>query len=161
VSSAVTCSLIGSFRQHYREVLMARKIFATNGLEVLSPLGSPILKDGELFVRFESDDPNRSDPAIQTIALHRILRSHFTYVVAPKGYVGRTTAYEIGRLVQASHSVYFSDHPVDLPIAIPSSHVRSPLDLLNELAMAPPMPLRLGVSDELEGRLLSNDYLDI
>ena len=43
--------------------------------------------------------------------------------MAPDGDVGRATAYEIGRLVQAGRPLYFSAAPDDLPLAVPDSHV--------------------------------------
>jgi hypothetical protein len=46
-----------------------------------------------------------------------------TYVVAPEGYVGKTTCYEIGRVLQAGKPLYFSNAPQDLPILVPSRFV--------------------------------------
>jgi hypothetical protein len=62
---------------------------------------------------------------VQTVALHRILRADFVYVVAPGGYVGRTTCYEIGRIIQLQRPLFFSALPKDLPIAISEDHVYS------------------------------------
>jgi len=90
---------------------------------VTSPLGTGILREGIPFVRFESDANRHSDSLVQLIALHRILRADFVYVVAPEGYIGRTTCYEIGRILQARRPLYFSEQPRDLPIHIPETHV--------------------------------------
>jgi hypothetical protein len=69
---------------------------------------------------------------VQTVALHRILRAHFVFVVAPDGYVGRTTCYEIGRIIQSRRPLYFSERLKDLPIRVSDGHVMD-LDTLVKL----------------------------
>ena len=123
-------AIIGSFRQHYEQVLEAWQTFVAAGLIVTSPKGDPIVMPGIPFVRFTSDNEKHSDPMVQTIALHRIMSASFTYVVAPDGYVGRTTCYEIGRLLQAGLPVYFSQIPEDLPLRVPPAHLASPAELV-------------------------------
>jgi len=120
-----TVAIIGSFRQHYEAVLAAWDVFTKAGLIVTSPKGASILENGVPFVRFESDPLEWQNHQIQTVALHRILRAQFVYVVAPQGYVGNTTSYEIGRLVQARQPLYFSGCPNDLPIDVPKEHIIS------------------------------------
>lgn len=116
-------AIIGSFRQHYEAVLTTWDVFTKARLIVTSPKGTSILENGVPFVRFESDPSEWLNHQIQTVALHRILRAQFVFVVAPQGYVGNTTCYEIGRLVQAKQPLYFSDYPIDLPIHIPEEHI--------------------------------------
>lgn len=122
-------ALIGSFKQHYNLVLEAFNTFQIAGLEILSPKGTAILEHGIPFVRFTSDPRDLDDAMIQTLTLQRILNADLTYVVCPNGYVGRTTCYEIGRLIQAVHPLYFSSIPQDLPIRIPASHILSASEL--------------------------------
>src|SRR4051812_26400007 len=93
-------AIIGSFKQHYEKVCQAWRALTDLGLEVMSPKGTPIIEPGISFVRFISDDTKWDDPMVQTVALHRILGANFVFVVAPSGYVGRTTCYEIGRIIQ-------------------------------------------------------------
>jgi hypothetical protein len=121
-------AIIGSFRQHYEPVRSAIATFSEAGFIVTSPLGDDVVKPGINFVRFTSDDTRLDDATVQTIALHRILGADFIYVVAPFGYVGRTTCYEIGRVVQARKPVLFSERPTDLPVRVPDSHVLSPVE---------------------------------
>lgn len=159
-----TISIIGSFRRHYQDVLVAWLEFRSAGWKVTSPLGSPVILEGIPFVRFETDEPSWDDPTVQTVALHRILRARLTYVVAPAGYVGRTTCYELGRILQANQPVYFSAPPIDLPLAVPMDHVRAPGQLVELLAMEQPMPLFSKSTDtyaEWERRLAAGNYLDL
>lgn len=157
-------AIIGSFRQFYEEILNAWEIFDQAGLRVTTPLGTAILEQGIEFVRFDSDPTDLDDPTIQTVALHRILRADVVFVVAPDGYVGRTTCYEIGRIVQANRPLYFSVQPADLPIAVPSSHVVAPTELIAILKREGVKPLFSGETSsygEWENRLIRGDFLDL
>ncbi|KAA9374851.1 hypothetical protein F5972_30075 [Microbispora cellulosiformans] len=119
-------SIIGSFRKHYAEILSAVKEFEAVGMIVNSPAVSRIVNPGEEYVRFESDPPHSLDHHIQSITLEKILASDFVYVVAPGGYVGRTTCYELGRVHERGVSVYFSEPVRDLPIEILPGAVLQP-----------------------------------
>ena len=107
-------AVIGSFKQHNDQVQRLCAELRSVGVTVTSPQGSNLLQPGIDFVRFGTDDPAWSDPAIQSLAMHRILRAEFVYVLTPGGYIGRTTCYEVGRIVQLGRPIYFS---VDSPSA--------------------------------------------
>lgn len=159
---AESVAVIGSFRQHYSRALEAVTAFRDVGWVVTSPIGTPVIEPGLDFVRFESDDADLGDAMVQTLALHRILRADVVYVVAPDGYVGRTTCYEIGRAVQARRPVYFSERPRDLPIAVPSGHIASPSELVVHLSEVEPTDLLAdgpGPYADWERRLLTGEYL--
>ena len=125
-------AIIASFRRMMPEVAQARAIFVRAGLIVRSPLHDEPLDPGEKFVRFVSDDG--SDAYVQSVALHRIMGADLVYVVATEGYVGRTTCYEIGRLVQAGLPMVFSQRPLDLPIHVTDNQVLAPDDLVAQLS---------------------------
>lgn len=159
-----TIAIIGSFRQHYAKIQEAWRFFTENGVVVTSPKGTAMIKEGIPFVRFTSDHDRWDDPMVQTVALHRILRGDLTYVMAPEGYVGRTTCYEIGRIVQARRPLYFSEMPQDLPVRIPEEHVCHPAALLDRIRSADFLPQilpGLGGTDlrsVLERELLEGRY---
>jgi hypothetical protein len=162
--SAHSVSIIGSFRQFYDDVLCAWRSFAAAGWRITSPRGSPIIEPGIPFVRFVTDPVDWDDATVQTVALHRILRADLTYVVAPHGYLGRTTCYELGRIIQADQPVYFSTHPLDLPIAVPDSHVATADDLVERLSTTDPVPLFAHCVEtitEWELGLTQKNYLDL
>lgn len=150
----ITIAIIGSFKQHYDHVLKVLKQVKELGIEVTSPTGHQIIEEGIPFVRFTSDNADWEDDMVQTVALHRILRADMVYVVAPDGYVGRTTCYEIGRIVQSSRPLYFSEAPQDLPLAVPASHVIAPEALVDKLSRQDlnPAPLT-SAGDSLQVRL--------
>jgi len=159
-------ALIGSFRQHYNVVLESLTAFEAVGLKVTTPKGTRIVKHGISFVRFESDEAEWADEMVQVAALHRILHADFVFVVAPGGYVGRTTCYEIGRVIQAGKPVYFSDRPEDLPLWISDSHICSAAHIVKQIQCGTfrPEKLHTNVSSavgEFERDLLNGRYRDI
>lgn len=122
-SSPPSVALIGSFRQHYPEVRAAAQVFADAGMTVTTPPMSRIINHGDEFVRFDSDPPQSSDHAIQTATMRKILGSDVVYVVNPGGYIGRTTAYELGYVHEWGLAVYYAEPPKDLPIDLPADTV--------------------------------------
>lgn len=132
--SRMTCSLIGSFRKHYPTVCQIAKVFEDVGIRVLSPKVSEIVDPDEWFVRLDTDNQDHSPVEIQLIALSRILRSSFVYIVCPDGYVGNTTCYEIGRIVERRIPLFFSEFPKDLPMPIPDGSVIAAGDLAARIA---------------------------
>ena len=157
-----TVAIIGSFRKHYSLVLAAHRVFVAAGLKITSPLGAPPIGSGtEEFVRFTSDRADWSEEMIETVALHRILRADVTYVIAPDGYVGRTTAYEIGRAIQAARPIVFSELPLDIPLGVSDSSVMTPEELVAALAGEAPPPLHETFGKcraALEEALVHRDY---
>lgn len=132
----LTVAVIGSFRKHYPEVVAAVNALKAAGVAVSSPPVSRITNQGEPYVRFAVDSPQVSDKDIQLATMQKILDADFVYVVAPRGYIGRTTCYELGRAQQKGIPVYFSEVPLDLPIDIPSSSVCTPDELRAKIALS-------------------------
>lgn len=122
-SSKVSVALIGSFRKHYSDVLEAAQVFVDAGLTVKSPPISRVVSRTLEFVRFESDSPESSDHELQAATLEKIFTADLVYVVNPGGYVGRTTAYELGRVHERGMAVYYAEPPEDLPIAVPENTI--------------------------------------
>lgn len=130
-------SIIGSFRKYYDEIKKVIKLFEDNGIEILSPEFSIVTHSIDDFVVFASDNLQLSPADIQTETLNKILKSDVVFVYNPKGYVGRTTCYEIGVLRTTSISIFFLEKPKDLPINVDSNYIVQPKELvylLKELA---------------------------
>jgi hypothetical protein len=143
-------AVIGSFKQHYEPVRDAISAFRSAGLTVTSPAGSNIVQPDIDFVRFSTDPDSDSDELVQSKTLANIFSADLTYVVAPFGYVGRTTCYEIGRLVQARKPIYFSDVPEDLPIHVAPEFISPPDDLISRFRRGGlPRPLFEDSLDEI------------
>jgi hypothetical protein len=126
-------AIIGSFKQHNTQIQSACDIFSAAGVVITSPQGKEILEPGIPFVRFSTDNPSWDDAEIQSLAMHRILSADLVYVMSPNGYIGRTTCYEVGRIIQKGKPIYFSEHPDDLPIKVPSEFIVSIAKLLEHI----------------------------
>ncbi|MBF0450681.1 MAG: hypothetical protein HQK75_08280 [Candidatus Magnetomorum sp.] len=158
-------SIIGSFRKYYQEVLAFIQKMEKAGITILSPQKSSIVDPEVDFVIFESDNPDHCYEEIQLIALHRILRSDFVYVCNPNGYIGRTTCYEIGRVVERNIPLYFSEAPVDLPIYLPNNAVISNKDFIDYYARYKKLPVHNGsmstaFAEQLNKDLFLGQYYD-
>jgi len=132
----ISVSVIGSFRKYYSEVAKAVEEFESFGMLVRSPPLSVVVNPGGEFTRFQSDDPDVSNRKIQELTMEKILASELVYVVAPRGYVGRTTCYEIGRIHENGIPLYFSQRPKDLPIHVADDMVLSARSLVNVVSGA-------------------------
>lgn len=125
MSNRLSVSIIGSFRKHWLDIVAARSMFTVMGYDVLTPIGEAEL-DGNLeFVRLTTNDSEMSNEKIEADVLSKLERSDLVYVVAPKGYVGRTTAMEIGWSKQSESMIYYSERPKDLPIIVFDSEIIS------------------------------------
>ena len=126
-------ALIGSFRKHYNIILDIYRIFDSACFKITTPLGYDIITGDENkeFVRFVSDNKHFTDSQIESIAIKRIMIADIVYVIAPDGYIGRTTSYEIGCVIQSRHPIYFSERIKDLPIHIPSKFIVDASQLIN------------------------------
>jgi hypothetical protein len=139
--------------------------FDDAGIEVLSPKDSPLINGPDAqFVRFGTDDPQNNDAQIERIAMHRILRADFVYVVTPKGYVGQTTCWELGRIQDHEQPHYFSERPRGLPIDVPDPHIATPAELIERFQRETPRSIIDSLSDTalmLERGLVRGDYFHI
>ncbi|MFD7408663.1 hypothetical protein ACFV7R_39850 [Streptomyces sp. NPDC059866] len=137
-SGRLTVAVVGSFRQHYGQVVRAAKAFEAAGITVRTPAVSDIVNPGAEFARFASDPPHLADHDIQAATLEKILTSDFVYVVAPDGYIGRTTSYELGRIHERGIPTYYSQMPKDLHIDIPPESVLDAACLAARLGTSAP-----------------------
>lgn len=157
-------ALLGSFRRHYQHVLECMTDFVGAGATITTPLGAPVTGSSlaELFVRFESDDAAWSDEMVETVALHRILSADAVFVVNPEGYLGRTTCYEIGRVIQAGRPLFFLEQPLDLPVEVPAKYVLAPHVLVALLKEGPAESMFPSHREQarLEAELLAGEFRD-
>lgn len=133
-------AIIGSFQKYYEDVCGLISVFRKNGFYVTSPHLSKITHSRYGFVIFEADDKTLSDDEIQTDTLRKILNADAVYVYnlpnestpIDKGYVGKTTCYEIGILMAKNKPIYYLYPPNDLPIPIVKDQIISPQDFIDK-----------------------------
>ena len=137
----LSAGLIGSFRQYYAQVRRAAVELEAAGVVIKSPSIAMIVNPGDSYIRFDSDSPDCSDLLIQAATFDRLFTSDFVYVVAPEGYVGRATCYELGQIHARGIPVFYSEHPDDVPFGVPPWSIASPKDLAHQIH-DPHSPLR-------------------
>lgn len=123
-------TVIGSFKKYYEDICGVIDIMERNDVGVLSPKKSRIVKDIEGFVVLESDDEKSLPHMIQEHVFHSIRKSDFVYVWNPNGYLGNSTCYEIGKIMEMGKPLFFKEVPVDLPVKIDSSQIKDPEELV-------------------------------
>ncbi len=136
VTTGLSVSILGSFRKHYPQIVATVKEFEEGGVAVNSPVGTEIINPGELFARFAGDSPNSPEYVIQELTFAKIFASDFVYIVAPDGYIGRTTCLELGHVRERGIPVFFSEVVCDLPIEISADSVCGPSDAVGRMMTA-------------------------
>lgn len=126
-------TIIGSFRKYYDDICSVIQLFEQNGIRVLSPKLSVIVKDIDGFVILKSDNISNKPYEIQQKVFDNIDKSDYVYVWNPGGYVGLTTAYEIGHIAEKGLRIFFKEKVKDLPIYIHEDNIKSPEQLIDYL----------------------------
>ena len=114
--SAVVIS--GSYRKFPEELSQVMEEFRDLGVSVLSPQSSHILSSIDGFVSLKGDIVERIDTvinsdivrAMRTVEnghLNAIVQSDALYVVAPQGYCGISTAFEMGWALAHEVPIYY------------------------------------------------------
>ena len=96
---------------------------------MLSPAGSQVIDPHQEFVLLDSDLARWQDPEIRHIedaVLEGIRASDFLYVCNPEGYVGRSTAFEIGYAAALGKRVVALCPPTDPMILRYVDHIAGP-----------------------------------
>lgn len=154
-------AIIGSFRKHNASVQAAKATLVERGVQVLSPRGTDLDDPDVEFVRYDTDFDHHSDAEVQSLALRQIMAADVVLVIAPSGYVGNTTCYELGRLFQARRVVVFTEAPLDLPVQVSAQQVMTVEQLTSRIldgaAIPPWCALLNGLCAEVEQGLVEWD----
>jgi hypothetical protein len=123
-------TIIGSFRKFYSEICSLIDEFESNGITVLSPKKSYIVNELNGYVILNSDNKLKKPYQIQQRVFECAEKSDFIYVWNPNGYIGVSTAYEIGHIVEMGKTLYYKEIVDDLPIFIPDKNIKSPEQII-------------------------------
>jgi hypothetical protein len=105
----------GSFHRHMAQITAAVHDLAALSIRVLSPADPRIVaKQGEFL--FVASDRVRSVRLVQDRHLESIQAANFLWLVSPDGYVGSSTAMEIGYAAHAGIRVFGTRAPTDLTL---------------------------------------------
>lgn len=87
-------TISGSFRKHFETIIEFKKQFEKIGIEILSPKSEKIISNKKGFILLENDSGNINH--IEGLHLKAIAESDILYVICNEGYIGSSTAMEIG-----------------------------------------------------------------
>lgn len=118
-------TIIGSFRKYYEDICNLINEFEKNDIQVMSPQKSFIIDDIDGFVILNSDEKNQQPFIIQEHVFQNIKKSDVVYVWNPEGYLGNSTCYEIGKIMEMGKQILFKENPKDLPIKVESSMIKN------------------------------------
>jgi ADP-ribose pyrophosphatase YjhB (NUDIX family) len=111
MTNTFRCVIHGSFSKHFAEIQHAAKVFSGAGIEVLAPKRGELVGDTEGFALFE-DELDQDPRLIELLYLHNLKKlgeNGFSYFVNPKGYIGKSTSYELG-IAQLTNTRCFFSH---------------------------------------------------
>ncbi len=123
-------TIIGSFRKYYADICGLIGEFQNHGIEVLSPQKSFIVDEIEGFVILNTDEKNEKPFIIQEHVFENIKKSEIVYVWNPKGYLGNSTCYEIGKIMGMEKPIIFKEFPKDLPIRVENAMIKNTKELI-------------------------------
>jgi nucleoside 2-deoxyribosyltransferase len=110
-SARLTVSIIGSYNKHLTQMRRLSTECRKLGLEVLIPKYAvrKFSKNRFVYLRGENGTPKE----LQEKNFRFIERSSFVLVANPRGYIGPSTAMEIGFAIAKSIPVFCTDKPKD------------------------------------------------
>lgn len=106
----IRCTLSGSFHKDPSGLQSSYHELVTNGCQVLSPHRIDFDRTDILFVR-DVAELNTPEATIENHHLLSIEQSDFLWVHAPDGYIGTSTALEIGFAVAKNRPIYSDTIP--------------------------------------------------
>ena len=108
-------AISGSFRKHFEGIKSKIAEFESLGVEVLSPKSSAIVNPNEQFAILATDQTN--DPKqLEENHLLAIKESDFLYVFNPDGYIGLSTAMEMGYAKALGKPIISKEEPQDVTL---------------------------------------------
>lgn len=132
----VTCTISGSFRKFFKEIVEAKATFEKAGIRVLFPVGNEIASHKGEFAILDSDkkiSKNLNPKEIEDERLRLLAKGDFLYLYNPAGYVGNSALLELGFAIALGKPIYALEPVRDALIGTYISEVISPSDLAERL----------------------------
>jgi len=105
--------IIGSYRKFYEQINRKIELFEKNNFIVLMPPKSKIINPNDEFVKFQHEE-NKTIKEIEESFLNAIKIADFVYIFNPNGYIGSSSAFEIGFSYGLKKKIYCMEKPQDL-----------------------------------------------
>lgn len=104
-ANGLTVVISGSFRKYYDGIRETITRFENLGVKILSPRHSDVVNPGEDFVLLESDG-NACPEGIEREHLDAIRRADALYLYNEEGYIGPSSAMELGWALALGKPIY-------------------------------------------------------
>lgn len=102
----------GSFRKHFKQILVLKKAIESLGIKVLSPNGESVLNPNDEFALLDSD-PVQDCRLLQDSVFAKIRSSSFLVLANFDGYIGRAALMEFGYAVSYGLDILTLEKVVD------------------------------------------------
>jgi NTP pyrophosphatase (non-canonical NTP hydrolase) len=112
IEGGLSIVISGSFRKHYEAICKAIGEFEGIGIDVLSPRHSRVVNPGDAFALLEADET----ACVETLErehLDSICQADALYLSNPEGYVGLSSAMELGWALALGKAVFAQEAPAD------------------------------------------------
>ena len=128
---ARNCELVisGSYRKDFEALKRTYEEFRDLGCDVLSPSSVTSVSEEDGFVYMKGEE-TETPTAIEERHLNAIQKANFVWLHAPNGYVGPTSALEIGFAHAAGVPVFATEAPSEQVFRSFVQVVPSPIDVL-------------------------------
>lgn len=117
MKQVIRATLSGSFHKDNEGLQRAYDELITNQCQVLSPHRLDFVDQSALFVR----DTAERDESVKSLEMHHLLairQSDFVWVHAPDGYIGKSTAMEIGYAIALQKPIFTDQDIEDHTLAV-------------------------------------------
>jgi len=115
IEGELSIVISGSFRKYYTEIRNTIKEFESLGFQVLSPKHSNVVNPEGDFVLLESDETTCPEK-IEREHLKAIYRADALYLYNPEGYIGPSSAMEMGWALALEKPIYVKDICEDITL---------------------------------------------
>lgn len=124
-------TISGSIRKHWDEICKYAIEFEKLGVKIISPEISEIMDSNKEFIYLKSDKVKTIE-MIEKKHLFNISKSDFLFVINPQGYIGISTALEIGYALSRDIMIYTLEEPTDIVIKKLCILNPSPLEIIKD-----------------------------
>lgn len=132
IEDGLSIVISGSFRKHYKDICVMIKNFESQGIEVLSPRHSAVVNPGEDFVLLETDKTTCPEK-LEREHLNAISQASALYLYNPDGYLGLSSAMEIGWALALGKPIYVKEFCEDGTLRCFASKTATPDEIRIQL----------------------------
>ena len=132
IEDGISIVISGSFRRHYNDICVMIKDFESQGIRVLSPRHSAVVNPGEDFVLLGTDETTCPEK-LEREHLNAISQATALDLDNPEGYLGLSSAMEVGWALAMGKPIYVKEPCEDVTLGRFANKTATPERIRNEL----------------------------